>query len=221
MNTRYIDSNNMILPHGENKILFTTIHHYLLRKKLARHSDIFTYLELNAQNIHERLKAKNGTYTAEFTWEDYYKPDKPLNEPWSHDNHTALVSLDLLYKRALKVKRFPLRDSWRRAHPRDISFYLISHSNPLLKSLGYLLSPLLIGAMFWACFFYNEGTSGDRNYSGIQLSWLRTEALGWQKIQNMLGWVLKHKWDLTWKAVFRNYYNDADHPNVKLAQEIL
>lgn len=221
--SNYTDKNMMITPHGENKILFSCIYHYLLKRSSLQGEQRY-FLRRLAENYLLRVRVKYPYsvygYTAEYTWEDGYNNTKPLKEPWSHDNHTALICLSMLYN--LKVYRFPLRDSWRRLHPRDIAFYLISSSNYLAKAFGYALSPLLVISMTWACGVNNPGTiPGTINHSGRQLAWLRCEAMGWHKLQNMLEWVMKTFQGMTWKQMLREYYKDPNHPNVVLSKEVL
>ena len=109
---RYTDVNKLLKPHGENKVLFSTIYHYLLHEKEETgNRELYLLRQVASNYVHKLEIAKpfHGGYTAEYVWENEYNTEKPLKEPWSHDNHTALLSLAVLYN--LEVTRFPLRAS--------------------------------------------------------------------------------------------------------------
>lgn len=200
---------NLLGPHGENDIVFTSEYWHLLKE----------YRKGAPFNLRERSQviiAINHLMDEDekgFTSND-------TSEPWSHDNHTALVCLsklfDLPYHRKLLWRGW-----WRRIHPRDLIFYAYM-SGGVARFISYFFLPLLFAIMLISMRKTYKITNGDivYNTSGKLLALLRMMSCPEFELTRTWCDALIVKGFKNWANVFKIYFIDEEHPNLILARAI-
>jgi hypothetical protein len=168
------DENGYIQPAGENGSLFTS---YLLH--------IVPYNKIVRVNAEKAIEAALVDY----------------NDYLSHDNVTGIVCASKLLGLDYHKNLF-LRDWWRRAHPRDIGFYLFMKFN-----LKIFLVPTII-SMLYAC-WHKQITMGNLDTDGKILSWLRLKHMNMPWVEELCLAILVERHNLTsWSEVFEIYFGE-------------
>jgi len=186
MDQDYFDKNWHMEPHGENGVLFTAYYSHLATEELI-----------------DSDKAELAIEAA------FAQTEHPL----SHDNMTGIVCLSKMYDLDYH-KKFTHKDWKRRAHPRDVAFYLYAKC-PILRPL----TVLTILSMFWAC-WHKQQSMGVLDTDGKLLSWLRCKSFGWTLTEKMCTAIIKYRHNLNWSDIFKIYFRNDAHPNVRISREI-
>jgi hypothetical protein len=210
MNQDYFDHLGLMQPWGENSILYTTEWAYLRRMQATYElvDGLMLTKALNSQIERDKTGKPTGLYQALKT------------ETWSHDNHTALVALDLfLNGKYQKITRFP-KDFWRRLHPRDIIWYGFS----MRGLLSWAFLPLLWVSslcMLWSCRPHYKVIDGQKVLAtdGMLLTWLRCQATAMPTTWYLATRLVKN-FHRSWSTPFATYFRDQNHPNRLIAKEL-
>lgn len=175
-----------MLPYGENGVLFSAYYAKLI--------------QLREGNICP-LQAKTAIDCAIKDTE---------GEPLSHDNMTGIVCLSEMAGLDYH-KTYKHRDWKRRAHPRDVAFYLYAKSK--------LFAPLLIItviSMLWAC-WHKKQSENVLDTDGKLLAWLRFETYNWRLTRWLCTYIIKKRHGLNWDGIFKIYFgrHGNNHPNIR------
>lgn len=206
----------------ENAILFTAYECYL--KLMIRHLELAENSPhvLAAEAIEQSTRLDGKGYTAEYTWDGDYNTSKPLKEPWSHDNHTALVALNKIAPGTI-ISHFP-SDWTHRIHPRDLVWYAWTQEprtyfQRLTRAASFFFLWIPSIAMIWSCATSSKNTDGSPNLSGELLTWLRLETKKMRLTSIICDVMIVLRFG-SWAKVFEGYFKDAKHPIVELANKV-
>jgi hypothetical protein len=186
---KFFMDNGEMSPFGENGCLFA-----------------FDYAMLYGN--HQRfLNAVSGVYVDDLHLQ-------AGDNPWSHDNHTGFVAASSILGFYFHRKYF-YKYWWRRAHPRDIFFYLfMTIGNPNRPGLlGLLLLPTWFFTIL-SCFRVSEQRS-----TGGKLAFWRLLSVNAPLVRRICTYIVTKKVG-GWKRVYEIYYKDPSHPN-RLAADYL
>ena len=196
----YIDRYGHLSPWGENGILFTA--EYLRLKQIANNRKTIYDREHGLMAI-EHIRVSENEFRA-------------IDEPNSHDNHTAIVSISAQMGFDYH-KKFFWKHWWRRIHPRDLVYYLYLKggvARTLVKPFLFILS----AAMIYSCWDTRKKPEGLRT-DGKLLAWLRLNTINMPLTKKICDNLVTTKFG-GWHNIFRIYFKDLNHPNVKLAKQI-
>lgn len=201
---RYFDENGMMTPGGENGILFTAEYVTLAKEGEYNMSKLFAYEAIKSQQI--------GPHT-------FQSVDK--KEPWSHDNHTGMVCMSKIMDLNFH-KKFFWSGWWRRAHPRDVVFYLYMKGG-IIGALAwfFLWIPMISMIVSCATTYKVRGARRFVATDGKLLTWLRCKAGNLHLTYWICSEIISRKEKFgSWYKVFKIYFKHNDHPNVRLAKEL-
>lgn len=199
----YFDQRGLLGPQGENSIIFTSQYYSLLLLSSDSKKRDFLKENYSASLINALESLRSG--------HNSFQSDDP-REPWSHDNHSALIAISQIYSLEYH-KKFSWKGWWRRAHPRDLIFYV--HSLGGFRGLLALpFIPLLSLIMLFGALPSYKNIDGDKVLAtdGKLLSWLRLQTGNYPITNYIYNHLIKEHYG-SWTNIFSVYFKDKDHPN--------
>lgn len=139
------------------------------------------------------------------------------DEPLSHDNMTGIVCLSKIMNLGLH-KTYRHRDWKRRAHPRDIAFYLWAMGG-IYRILSLPLMPILYISMLWAC-WHKKQSMNVLDTDGKLLAWLRFEAFDLKITRYLCTKIIKYRHNCNWADIFEIYFRNEENPNRRHSRRI-
>jgi len=203
----WFDSNGLLYPAGENGILFTAEFARLMRN--------FTGMNINdlvIKAIKSQMLSDN----------EFRASDTPL-EPWSHDNHTAVVCVSKQMNLEYHKKTLGYKGFWRTAlHPRDFVFYHYAKGG-LSSVIAWFFLWIPMITMIITCLQDHKTRNGVKilKTDGKLLTWLRLQTFFMPITRFLCNLAIKHNKEFrSWKNCFAIYFKDPKHPNNDFKGEV-
>jgi hypothetical protein len=184
--------------HTENSILYLAEYCLLYKQKFGK----LPFSRTEIQDTIEYFRIGDKHFVAH---PDNF--DETKENPWSHDNHTGMVTLSYLYN--LPYHKTLGYEYWKyRIQPWNLAYYAILSN----KYLGFLLKPIIALKHITGVINFTENDkteTGGKIIGYIQLSVLNMD---WTK--RLCEWILKKNTMFkSYQAVFDYYFKDEKHPN--------
>jgi hypothetical protein len=205
---KYFNENGLLGPHGENDVVFTAQYYTLVL--LASNGS-----PLVRENLRGKLTAAIDSLLAS----PKHFASSAEGQPWSHDNHSALISVSQIY--GLKYHTtFFYKYWWRRVHPRDLIFYIHSLGG-IWRLLALPFIPLLSLIMILGAFPKYKNIDGQLVLAtdGKLLSWLRLHTGNFPLTKRVYDYIIRVNYG-SWTTIFGTYFRDVNHPNNIYARKI-
>lgn len=191
--------------HTENSILFLAEYCLIYKQRFGKLP--FTRSEI--QDAIEFHRVGPNRFIAQP--EDY---DEAKENPWSHDNHTGVVVLSILYKLPYHYTL-----SWDylkyRIQPWNLAFYVYAKfmDTPVLNWFFYSLAYLVV-------FIKGFDSMLSKETSGKILTYVHMSMLGMTYYRDILAPKMSAKYGQpTWESIFAIYFKAEDHPINKLMRK--
>lgn len=201
MTDKFFDDRGLLGPHGENDIVYTAEYYALVLLASNYKTRMERILKPDLIRALESLVVERGAFLS-----------SDSSEPWSHDNHTALISISQIYNLEYHTKFF-WEGWWRRMHPRDLIFYI--HSLGGFRGLLALpFIPLLSLIMILGALPSYKKIDGQLVLAtdGKLLSWLRLQTGNYPLTSRIYNYIIKKRYG-SWCNIFSVYFKDPEHPN--------
>lgn len=208
MSDKHFDENGLLGPHGENDVVFT--------------AEYYTLVLLHSKNnpmMKENLRGKLSSAIESLLTAKSNFVSRDEGQPWSHDNHTAVIAVSQIFGLNYHTKFF-YKGWWRRVHPRDLIFYI--------HSLGGIWSILMLPFIpLLSLIMILGATPSYKNIDGQQvlatdgklLSWLRLQTGNYPLTKRVYDSIIKEHYG-SWNLIFKTYFKELDHPNRLYAEKI-
>ena len=210
MSDKFFDNRGLLGPHGENDIVYTSQYYILvlLASSPEKRPFLKEYYSSSLIKALESLRVGRGAFQSDDS-----------KEPFSHDNFTALISISQVYGLEYHTKFF-WKGWWRRAHPRDVIFYI--HSLGGFRGILALpFIPLLSLIMLIGALPSYKNIDGQLVLAtdGKLLSWLRLQTGNYPLTKRVYDSIISYRYG-SWSKIFRTYFREPGHPNNIYSQKI-
>jgi hypothetical protein len=187
--------------HTENSILYLAEYCILFKMKFGK----LPFSRTEMQETIESFRVGDLHFVAH---PDSYK--EATENPWSHDNHTGLVTLSYLYN--LPYHKSLGYEYWiYRVQPWNLAYYA-TLSNPIL---GILLKPIIAIKHITGVINFTENDKTETG--GKILGFIHLSVLNMKWTKKLCEWILKkNTMFASYKEVFDYYFKYENHPNRKL-----
>lgn len=184
--------------HTENSILYLAEYCVLYRNKFGK----LPFSRVEIQDTIEFFRIDDKKFVAH---PDSY--DESKENPWSHDNHTAMKTLSYLYD--LPYHKVFGYDYWiYRIQPWNIAYYE-ALSN---RFIGFFMKPIIAIKHITGVINFTEN---DKTETGGKIvGFLQMSALKMTWTLKLCEWILKKNTMFgSYKEVFDYYFKYENHPN--------
>ena len=183
--------------HTENSILFLAEYCLIYQQKFGK----LPFSRTEIQGAIEFHRVGDNRFVARP--DDF---DEAKENPWSHDNHTGIVVLSMLYK--LTYHKVLSWDYFKyRIQPWNLAFYVYA------KFTGTILEyPLMLFTMFIVV-LKGIDSMKSKETSGKLLTYVHTSMLGMNYYRDTICPKMSKKYGQPdWKTIFGIYFKAKDHP---------